>query len=87
MSQAIDLLKRRQVGLDHSGVIKALDEFGIKPAVVAGTSVGSIIGAALSALNCPEESNVENAFREFRSYYVKQRYGCEQEESGEGQRC
>jgi NTE family protein len=36
-------------GLAHIGVIKALDEVGIKPAVVAGTSVGSIIGAALAA--------------------------------------
>lgn len=36
-------------GLAHIGVIKALDEAGIKPAVVAGTSVGSIIGAALAA--------------------------------------
>ena len=33
----------------HIGVIKALDEAGIKPAVVAGTSVGSIIGAAIAA--------------------------------------
>lgn len=59
MSRTIDLLKKRQVGLAlsggavrglaHIGVIKALHEFGIKPAVVAGTSVGSIIGAALSA--------------------------------------
>ena len=36
-------------GLAHIGVIKALDELGVKPAVVAGTSVGSIIGAALGA--------------------------------------
>lgn len=36
-------------GLAHIGVIKALREVGIKPAVVAGTSVGSIIGAALAA--------------------------------------
>ena len=59
MSQAIDLLQTKPVGLAlsggavrglaHIGVIKALHEFGIKPAVVAGTSVGSIIGAALSA--------------------------------------
>lgn len=59
MSRTIDLLKKKQVGLAlsggavrglaHIGVIKALHEFGIKPAVVAGTSVGSIIGAALSA--------------------------------------
>ena len=61
MSRTIDLLKKRQIGLAlsggavrglaHIGVIKALHEFGIKPAVVAGTSVGSIIGAALSAGN------------------------------------
>lgn len=36
-------------GLAHIGVIKALDEIGIKPTVFAGTSVGSIIGAALAA--------------------------------------
>jgi NTE family protein len=36
-------------GLAHIGVVKALDELGIKPAVIAGTSVGSIIGAALAA--------------------------------------
>jgi NTE family protein len=35
-------------GLAHIGVVKALQEAGIKPAVVAGTSVGSIIGAALA---------------------------------------
>ena len=33
-------------GLAHVGVIKALGEMGVRPAVVAGTSVGSIIGAA-----------------------------------------
>ena len=36
-------------GLAHIGVIKVLQQVGIKPAVIAGTSVGSIIGAALSA--------------------------------------
>jgi NTE family protein len=36
-------------GLAHIGVIKVLQEVGIKPAVIAGTSAGSIIGAALSA--------------------------------------
>ena len=36
-------------GLAHIGVIKALHEAGIKPTVIAGTSVGSIIGAALAA--------------------------------------
>ena len=61
MSRNIDLLRNKRIGLAlsggsvrglaHIGVIKALHEFGIKPAVVAGTSVGSIIGAALSAGN------------------------------------
>ncbi len=36
-------------GLAHIGVIKALRQVGIKPAVVTGTSVGSIVGAALAA--------------------------------------
>lgn len=36
-------------GLAHIGVIKALHQVGIKPQVVVGTSVGSIIGAALAA--------------------------------------
>src|SRR5437667_1660466 len=36
-------------GLAHIGVIKALTEAGIKPTVVAGTSVGSLIGAMLAA--------------------------------------
>lgn len=36
-------------GLAHIGVIKALHEAGISPSVIAGTSVGSIIGAALAS--------------------------------------
>jgi len=32
-------------GLAHLGVLKVLDEFGIKPNVVSGTSFGSIVGA------------------------------------------
>jgi predicted acylesterase/phospholipase RssA len=54
-----EFLRLRQVGLTlsggavrglaHIGVIKALDEVGIKPSVVTGTSVGSIIGAAIAA--------------------------------------
>ncbi|HEY2972032.1 MAG TPA: patatin-like phospholipase family protein [Pyrinomonadaceae bacterium] len=59
MQTGLNLLSSRQVGLAlsggavrglaHIGVIKALDEVGIKPAIVAGTSVGSIIGAAIAA--------------------------------------
>jgi predicted acylesterase/phospholipase RssA len=36
-------------GLAHIGVIKALDEAGIRPTVFSGTSVGSIIGAAAAS--------------------------------------
>jgi len=36
-------------GLAHIGVIKVLSEAGLRPAVVAGTSAGSLIGAMLAA--------------------------------------
>jgi NTE family protein len=36
-------------GLAHIGVIKALSELGVRPAVIAGTSVGSLVGAALAS--------------------------------------
>jgi NTE family protein len=36
-------------GIAHIGVLKALTEFGIRPSVIAGTSVGSIIGAGIAA--------------------------------------
>ena len=59
MQAGLDLLNSRQIGLAlsggsvrglaHIGVIKALNEAGIRPAVVAGTSVGSLVGAALAS--------------------------------------
>jgi NTE family protein len=36
-------------GLAHIGVAKALSDHGIKPIIVTGTSVGSLVGAALAA--------------------------------------
>ncbi len=36
-------------GLSHIVVLEALDELGVKPAVVAGTSIGAIVGAAYAA--------------------------------------
>lgn len=36
-------------GLAHIGVVKALAEAGIRPAVITGTSAGSLIGAMLAA--------------------------------------
>jgi NTE family protein len=36
-------------GLAHILVLEALDELGVKPALVAGTSIGAIIGAAYAS--------------------------------------
>jgi len=38
-------------GLSHIGVLKAFDEAGIKPAYIAGTSIGSMMGAAYASGN------------------------------------
>ena len=36
-------------GLAHIAVIEALDEIGVKPVAVAGTSIGALVGAAYAA--------------------------------------
>jgi NTE family protein len=36
-------------GLAHIHVLKAFDELGVRPSVIAGTSIGSVIGAAYCA--------------------------------------
>jgi predicted acylesterase/phospholipase RssA len=36
-------------GLAHIVVLEAFDELGIKPAVIAGSSMGAVIGAAYAA--------------------------------------
>ena len=36
-------------GLAHIAMLEALDELGIKPAVIAGTSMGAIVGALYAA--------------------------------------
>lgn len=38
-------------GLSHIGVLKAFDEAGIRPTYIAGTSIGSMIGAAYACGN------------------------------------
>ncbi|MBT3836269.1 patatin-like phospholipase family protein [Candidatus Woesearchaeota archaeon] len=42
-------------GLIHIGVLKVLHKHGIKPHYIAGTSMGSVIGAAYAAGNSPED--------------------------------
>ena len=36
-------------GLCHIAFLKALDEMGLKPSVIAGTSIGAIVGAFYAA--------------------------------------
>jgi NTE family protein len=36
-------------GMAHVGVIKVLEEAGIRPAVITGTSMGAIVGALYAA--------------------------------------
>ncbi len=42
-------------GLSHIGVIKVLEENGIKPDIIAGSSIGALIGGAYIVLNSIEE--------------------------------
>ena len=41
-------------GYAHLGVIQALDELGLEPNRVVGTSIGSVLGAGLAAGLSPE---------------------------------
>ncbi|UTA68906.1 patatin-like phospholipase family protein [Emticicia sp. 21SJ11W-3] len=41
-------------GFAHLGVIKALDEMGLKPSMITGTSAGSIVGALIAAGHTPD---------------------------------
>lgn len=42
-------------GFAHAGALKALEEYGIKPDVIAGTSAGSVVAALYSAGKTPDE--------------------------------
>lgn len=42
-------------GLAHIGVIKALEQAGLRPDVVTGTSMGAVVGAMYAAGKTPEE--------------------------------
>jgi NTE family protein len=42
-------------GIAHIGVLQALEEFGIKPRVVSGTSMGAIVGVFYAAGYSPRE--------------------------------
>src|SRR5882762_9172440 len=42
-------------GFAHIGVLKALEEIGLKPAIYAGTSIGAMVAAAAVAGMSPDE--------------------------------
>lgn len=42
-------------GVVHVGVLEALEEFGVRPALVTGTSMGAIVGALYSAGVAPSK--------------------------------
>ena len=42
-------------GISHLGVLKALEENGIQPDIISGTSAGSIVGAFYSASYSPDD--------------------------------
>ena len=42
-------------GIAHLGLLKALDEFGVKPSAISGVSAGAIVGAMYAAGIPPEE--------------------------------
>lgn len=42
-------------GFAHAGAIKALEEFGIKPDIISGTSAGTVVGALYCSGKKPEE--------------------------------
>lgn len=42
-------------GIAHAGVIQALQEYGIQPSAISGTSAGAVIGAFLANGFTPEE--------------------------------
>ena len=55
-------------GFAHLGVLRALDEAGIKPDIIAGVSAGSIAGALYADGNDPEEVLEELASHKLLDY-------------------
>lgn len=42
-------------GFAHLGVIQAMNEYGIQPDIISGTSAGALVGAMIAAEKTPEE--------------------------------
>ncbi len=58
-------------GFAHIGAIKALEEFGVKPNIISGTSAGAAVGALYAAgYNIDEIESIftENSFLKFNDF-------------------
>ena len=55
-------------GYAHLGVIKALEEKGIKPDIISGTSAGSIVGSLIADGHSPEEIFKQETSKRFSEY-------------------
>jgi len=65
LNKLIDKFKDKKIGIAlsgggvrgfaHLGVLKALEEKGIKPDIISGTSAGAIVGSFIAAGKTPEE--------------------------------
>lgn len=62
-------------GFAHLGVLKVLDEKGIKPDIISGTSAGALAGALYADGHDPEEILTffeKKAFKEFAEFTIPQ---------------
>ena len=50
-------------GLAHIGILKVLENAGLRPDVIAGTSMGAMVGAAYA--QHPQAKDIEQRFRQF----------------------
>ncbi len=55
-------------GAAHAGAIKALNEYGIYPSIISGTSAGAFAGALYAANYSPEE--ILNAFKNVNLFTI-----------------
>lgn len=55
-------------GFAHCGALLALEEFGLKPEIIAGTSAGAIVGALYAAGNSPLDISRMFMGKEFTNF-------------------
>jgi NTE family protein len=63
-------------GLAHVGVLKALENIGLVPSLIVGTSMGALVGGMYSQLR--NANAVEKKLKEFLSGFFFKRIGLEQ---------